>query len=623
MEPSSVPVQIPGEKPSPGKAGRSVVRHARRSTKVLKEWFAAHSAHPYPSDQEKEELKERTGLSIRQISYWFVNARRRGGAKPLQELPTPTDESPMPTLVPGPEPSLGQNQGWSVMNPLDRWRHTPPEEEAVSLAAIANALGRADSMPDLTSSPLHDWTTAASWSYGPTIPPSGSDSSLGSSDQSHSSNSSAHSFASDSFLDARLQEGRRRRRRKIHKYRNPLNVTKDDHAKRIYQCTFCTDTFKSRYDWTRHEGTLHLVLEKWTCLPSGPKYCDPSGQVARCALCNEPNPSDEHIQMHKYHECAAKPLSARVFYRKDHLRQHLRLAHQVNEVLPSMNTWKSKITRLKSRCGFCGETFNLWSDRNDHLVDHYREGALIKAWKGCRGLEPAVALLVRNAMPPYLIGAEANNIEPFSASRAASQAPDADTSGPNMPSQFESLTARLGDYIKIAIDNFEPVTDDSIRREARMILYGDDDPWNQTPADNAEWLRLFKAGYGLASETPAQTFAGLGIMDSIAGQWDTLPPMDSTIMAPFTFENMQHAATSSSADISLDFCGSALNGLHGDGLNVPWSWQTPECLAEFRQMNCMLSMNTTDFDESCDQSDPCSRAAPGSPLPLQTIFGLE
>lgn len=178
--------------------------------------------------------------------------------------------------------------------------------------------------------------------------------------------------------------------------------------------------------------------------------------------------------------------------------------------------------------------------------------------------------------------------------------PDADTAGPNMPTQFESLTARLGDYIKVAIEGGKPVSDDSIRREARIILYGDDDPWNQTPADNAEWLTLFKAGYGLASDTQAQPSAGLESMDSIANPWDTT---DSTIMAPFTFENMQHAATSSSADISLDFCGGSLDGISGGGLNVPWSWQTPECLAEFRQMNCMVSMNTSGCDESCDPSE--------------------
>lgn len=32
---------------------------------------------------------------------------------------------------------------------------------------------------------------------------------------------------------------------------------------RRYQCTFCTDTFKTKYDWQRHEATIHLSLDQW------------------------------------------------------------------------------------------------------------------------------------------------------------------------------------------------------------------------------------------------------------------------------------------------------------------------------------------------------------------------
>jgi len=41
-------------------------------------------------------------------------------------------------------------------------------------------------------------------------------------------------------------------------------------------------------------------------------------------------------------------------------------------------------------------------------------------------------------------------------------------------------------------------TDEEIRRQARWIIYNDDDPWNQTAVDNEEWLLRFKRSYGLA-----------------------------------------------------------------------------------------------------------------------------
>ncbi|KAM0443732.1 hypothetical protein ACHAO4_010467 [Trichoderma viride] len=40
-------------------------------------------------------------------------------------------------------------------------------------------------------------------------------------------------------------------------------------------------------------------------------------------------------------------------------------------------------------------------------------------------------------------------------------------------------------------------TDEEIQNQARWIIYDDDDPWNQTAADNAEWLARFKRDVGL------------------------------------------------------------------------------------------------------------------------------
>lgn len=46
-------------------------------TNLLKEWFTAHRDYPYPTEKQKTVLVECTGMSRRQISMWFINARRR------------------------------------------------------------------------------------------------------------------------------------------------------------------------------------------------------------------------------------------------------------------------------------------------------------------------------------------------------------------------------------------------------------------------------------------------------------------------------------------------------------------------------------------------------------------
>jgi len=49
----------------------------RAAVEKLKAWLYEHRFNPYPLEHEKEELAKRTGLTIRQVFNWFLNARRR------------------------------------------------------------------------------------------------------------------------------------------------------------------------------------------------------------------------------------------------------------------------------------------------------------------------------------------------------------------------------------------------------------------------------------------------------------------------------------------------------------------------------------------------------------------
>jgi len=49
----------------------------KETTDKLRSWFVAHLHHPYPTEDEKQDLMRQTGLQMNQISNWFINARRR------------------------------------------------------------------------------------------------------------------------------------------------------------------------------------------------------------------------------------------------------------------------------------------------------------------------------------------------------------------------------------------------------------------------------------------------------------------------------------------------------------------------------------------------------------------
>jgi len=320
-----------------------------------------------------------------------------------------------------------------------------------------------------------------------------------------------------------------------------------------------------------------LSLEKWLCAPLGEIVADKATGKPRCVYCDELDPSKEHLATHNHSACYEKGPESRTFYRKDHLRQHLRLMHGC-KMTSSMDTWKSEAQYIKSRCGFCGMNFDKWQDRLDHLAKEFRNGAHMKNWKGCRGLDPHVAIHVTNAMPPYLIANESKSPFPFSASNTASlkvrttvanmwtahsrltsqqqlnlsvdskdleyllpnvddidytnnlsaayqPGSDPSTVGPIVlttpkdysPSKspvdnpnatcWEILTLQLGRFARehIAKHGSANLTDEVLQSESRRILYDDDDPWNQTSADNPEWLNLFKKAHGINCQTPIKS----------------------------------------------------------------------------------------------------------------------
>ncbi len=76
--------QLPSCSPPKAHASGSVQKKGRpgipeRSAEILKDWMLSpeHIDFPYPTQPEKKELAEQAGISTKQLTVWFTNARKR------------------------------------------------------------------------------------------------------------------------------------------------------------------------------------------------------------------------------------------------------------------------------------------------------------------------------------------------------------------------------------------------------------------------------------------------------------------------------------------------------------------------------------------------------------------
>lgn len=378
------PAVLPDGNPvAPTVPTKRISTRSGKKTRALSNWFATHLDHPYPSEDEKSELAKQCGMSKTQVINWFANARRRHrlSAQSLFNNSTKVfrQGSPMSTSL------------LSNMSPVEQWRSFTPDDEPVSASTIGHGL---------STSPLEQSDYFGS--YG-----SGRDGSVSScsgesgvhpfgihdNSSNHSANSAhSHQSSEGNFFGLSTHSSEGCSSRPIGSPALGRSKSTKEHA---FQCTFCLQSFRKRYDWVRHERSIHLPgLDSWICrVPLPP---DQSFLVWRvdqanpeCIFCGQPSPTHEHIQSHEFQTCAERPVCERTFTRKDHLWQHLHKFHRCKK----WEGWKPNLTllqhrqdKLQSQCGFCHVTMNSWEERAQHLASHFRRGATMAEWTGGSGI---------------------------------------------------------------------------------------------------------------------------------------------------------------------------------------------------------------------------------------------
>ncbi|KAF1943863.1 hypothetical protein EJ02DRAFT_117900 [Clathrospora elynae] len=428
-------------------------RFSRDVIRTLKDWLAVHQQHPYPNEDEVRTLEDRTGLNKAQLTNWFANARRRGkvqnvrpASPQVQNMPnTPIDIIPRPDT-----PAFGKTSRFR--DPMQRWVESPPEHEPAAVGDIARAMA-SGSPAHGQGAPRYVYTSNDMWRSPYDV------SSASSAGTSHSSEFSAH-HSSGSQSSRKMRRAPRRKRvtrcRRIEKEHTAV-------ANMPYQCTFCTEVFKTKFDWQRHEKSVHLPLEQWICALQGPRTTKKGIGERFCVFCGEIALDDSHIESHHYSECQKRSLNERTFHRKDHLVQHLRLVHQAEYMEWSMARWMLPMPSIRSRCGFCGITMDNWAERTDHLADHFKAGTTMASWQGDWGFDDAIADLVETAIPPYLIEWERGTLIPMKGS---------DPSWGTPPNAYELLKVEIEFFIQHYFDKHTQLPDsNAMQLEACRIIF--------------------------------------------------------------------------------------------------------------------------------------------------------
>lgn len=162
--------------------------------------------------------------------------------------------------------------------------------------------------------------------------------------------------------------------------------------KASYQCTFCHKPFSGKFEWRRHEESVHVPQKEWVCaLYNFVKHI--MSRDSMCILCGLDFPRNERLKHanddHSALSCWQKPEKDRTFYRKDHLVQHTRQVHcqkagrDLNIDLINAGCRRTEQAKSKSslHCGFCGLQNETWDARAKHIPTHFDEGLDMSSWR--------------------------------------------------------------------------------------------------------------------------------------------------------------------------------------------------------------------------------------------------
>ncbi|XP_057609087.1 pre-B-cell leukemia transcription factor 4 [Chionomys nivalis] len=140
---------------------------SKQATEVLNEYFYSHLSNPYPSEETKEELARKGGITVSQVSNWFGNKRiryKKNTGKFQEEATMYTEKTSTATRARGPggQPSPGScgpfplSSGGDMVLTLQTLAFLQPPPGGVYLQPPAHGSWQRATTPQPASPPAGD-----------------------------------------------------------------------------------------------------------------------------------------------------------------------------------------------------------------------------------------------------------------------------------------------------------------------------------------------------------------------------------------------------------------------------------------------------------------------------------
>ena len=387
---------------------------------VLEKWLQTHLHNPFPNIEELQKISAETCLTHFQTQAWFACTRNSKSHRKQQiniskdklriieqnfenlqseKVEKNLEHSNFPKLQKKLQPKImhGQYRGEEKsLEPaqlptcngdwVDKWLEIVVEDTICKMQLSSPHEGQRRDHCEAQSSAVHfkarRSNTFITSITGGSAHPSGD---FGGGLGGRGSESCASSFGSSrshASIASHASWAGRQGRKKL----PPNDFSKVFSAEtkaRKYECTWCWEPFKTKYDWRRHEESQHAPQIEWVCVLDGLdglcKIQESGALNQSCVYCGYDRPNESHYSMHGFSSCLKKPVRERSFDRKDHLIQHLRCTHNC-EAYQASRIARNSSQPLQApdaciwECPFCVCGVMTWKDRTFHVSKHFEEG---------------------------------------------------------------------------------------------------------------------------------------------------------------------------------------------------------------------------------------------------------